>query len=163
MASDRFRRRLCIYQLNEIAVSDRATLRGLTQFLTQSLDASPQIGEDKSICGTARFEGGFCATLFRTARNSLILSGEMSEWLKEHAWKSKRLTGIKPFRRLSTHTRSATSRSKSLTRCAPVSRDVSRGFEPDVSQSYHNRVLHLRAAVSDSTSTNRKRFNEPED
>src|SRR5689334_8674345 len=32
-------------------------------------------------------EGRFCATLFRTARNSLILNGEMSEWSIEHAWK----------------------------------------------------------------------------
>jgi hypothetical protein len=41
-----------------------------------------------------RFEGGFCGTLFWTARKSLILNGEMSEWLKEHAWKaiSARLT-----------------------------------------------------------------------
>src|SRR5215510_15021820 len=48
-------------------------IEGLTQFLTQSPDASPQIAEDKSICGTAGFEGGFCATLFRAVRNSLIL------------------------------------------------------------------------------------------
>src|SRR4051812_11592738 len=33
-------------------------------------------------------EGRFCAILFRTARKSLILNGEMSEWLKEHAWKA---------------------------------------------------------------------------
>ena len=33
-------------------------------------------------------EGWFCATLFQAARKSLILNGEMSEWLKEHAWKA---------------------------------------------------------------------------
>ena len=33
-------------------------------------------------------EGRFCAILWRTARKSLILNGEMSEWLKEHAWKA---------------------------------------------------------------------------
>ena len=33
-------------------------------------------------------EGGFCAILIQTARKSLILNGEMSEWLKEHAWKA---------------------------------------------------------------------------
>src|SRR5436189_4932101 len=33
-------------------------------------------------------EGRFCATLFRTARKSLILNGEMSEWSIEHAWKA---------------------------------------------------------------------------
>ena len=35
-------------------------------------------------------EGRFCATLFRTARNCLILNGEMSEWSIEHAWKACR-------------------------------------------------------------------------
>src|SRR5262249_40862385 len=34
-------------------------------------------------------KGCFCAILFRTARKSLILNGEMSEWSIEHAWKSK--------------------------------------------------------------------------
>src|SRR6476659_1153229 len=33
-------------------------------------------------------EGRFCAILFQTARKWLILNGEMSEWLKEHAWKA---------------------------------------------------------------------------
>ena len=33
-------------------------------------------------------EGRFCATLFQTIRNSLILNGEMSEWSIEHAWKA---------------------------------------------------------------------------
>ena len=63
---------------------------------------------------------GFAVTLFRTARNSLILkrpgrkraqrverpavsersesNGEMSEWLKEHAWKSKLASDTKPLR-----------------------------------------------------------------
>ena len=33
-------------------------------------------------------EGGFCDILIMAARKSLILNGEMSEWLKEHAWKT---------------------------------------------------------------------------
>jgi len=37
-------------------------------------------------------EGRFCAILFQTARKWLILNGEMSEWLKEHAWKANRST-----------------------------------------------------------------------
>jgi hypothetical protein len=41
--------------------------------------------------------GRFCATLFQTARKSLILNGEMSEWLKEHAWK------LIPFARADAH------------------------------------------------------------
>ena len=78
----------CGQQLNEIAVSDRGTLRGLTQFPRRSVSARPQIAEYKSHRGTVRFEGGFCATLFQTARKSLILNGEMSEWSIEHAWKA---------------------------------------------------------------------------
>jgi hypothetical protein len=31
-----------------------------------------------------------------------------NEWLKEHAWKTKLANDIKPLRRASTHTRSAT-------------------------------------------------------
>jgi hypothetical protein len=31
--------------------------------------------------------GGVCDNQCATARKSLILNGEMSEWLKEHAWK----------------------------------------------------------------------------
>ena len=73
---------------NKIAVSDRGTLRGLTQFLRCSVSACPQTVECKSHRGTGRIEGGFCATLFQTVRKSLILNGEMSEWLNEHAWKA---------------------------------------------------------------------------
>src|SRR5258708_6324208 len=53
--------------LEEIAVSDRATLRGLTQFSPRSVSARPQAAECKSDPGTVRFEGGFCATLFEAA------------------------------------------------------------------------------------------------
>jgi hypothetical protein len=31
---------------------------------------------------------GVCDNLFSAARKLLILNGEMSEWLKEHAWKT---------------------------------------------------------------------------
>jgi hypothetical protein len=50
-----------------------------------------------------------CDNQCATARKLLILkTGEMSEWLKEHAWKAKRASDIKRFRCVSTHTRSAT-------------------------------------------------------
>jgi hypothetical protein len=51
-------------RLNRIAASDLATLEGLTQFLTQSLDASPQIAEDKSVCGTQDLKEGFALHCF---------------------------------------------------------------------------------------------------
>jgi hypothetical protein len=53
-------------------------------------------------------EGGFCATLFKTARNLLILNGEMSEWSIEHAWKTKLASRTDALQRAATHTRSAT-------------------------------------------------------
>jgi hypothetical protein len=75
-------------QLNETAVSDRATLRGLTQFLRRAISPCPQTAEYKSLRKAGRFEGEFCDTLFRTTHKSLILNGEMSEWSIEHAWKA---------------------------------------------------------------------------
>ena len=62
------------------AVSDRGTLGGLTQF-TRSRSVSN--------------------------RKLLNLIGEMSEWLKEHAWKAKRASETTSLRSASTHTRSA--------------------------------------------------------
>ena len=35
---------------------------------------------------------GVCDNLSPTARKLLILNGEMSEWLKEHAWKTNPAT-----------------------------------------------------------------------
>jgi hypothetical protein len=35
---------------------------------------------------------GVCDNHCATARKLLILNGEMSEWLKEHAWKAIRAT-----------------------------------------------------------------------
>jgi hypothetical protein len=57
----------------QIHVTDRRPLRGLTQFPNRIDPALPQSAEDKPHCGTLVFEGGFCATLFRTAREPLIL------------------------------------------------------------------------------------------
>jgi hypothetical protein len=71
----------------EIAVSDRTTLEGLTQFRFASTRAWQQtVGTTGHLRSDMR-EGGFCATLFQTACNLLILNGEMSEWSIEHAWK----------------------------------------------------------------------------
>jgi hypothetical protein len=35
--------------------------------------------------------------LFWITRKSLILNGEMSEWLKEHAWKATRVSNTEPL------------------------------------------------------------------
>jgi len=60
-------------RLNEIAVSDQATLEGLTQFLTQFFDGRPQIAEDKSIPGPQDLKERFALHCSKVARNSLIL------------------------------------------------------------------------------------------
>jgi len=46
-------------QLKKIAVSDRATLEDLTQFLTQLFVARPQTVEHKSIPGPKDLKEGF--------------------------------------------------------------------------------------------------------
>jgi hypothetical protein len=80
------------FLLSDIRVSDRGTLEGLTQFRFVPPRACRQaIGTTRHLRSNMR-EGRFCAALFRTARNSLILNGEMSEWSIEHAWKAIRAT-----------------------------------------------------------------------
>jgi hypothetical protein len=56
-----------------------------------------------------------------SGRKRLSLNGEMSEWLKEHAWKAK---------------------------CTTNSEQPSKG---DLSQSYHNSDLHLAVVKSART------------
>src|SRR5262245_59188369 len=83
----------------------------------------------------------------------LILNGEMSEWLREHAWKTKRTSATEPLQSVSTHTRSATSPSRTITPCASVNLDVLRGSEGHVSQSCHNGRAHLAAPFSREATT----------
>jgi len=69
-------------------------------------------------------EGRFCAILFQAARKSLILNGEMSEWLKEHAWKLIPLARADAHRNAPTHSRSTTSCNNDMPRRGPVNHDV---------------------------------------
>jgi hypothetical protein len=57
----------------KIAVSDPTTLRGLTQFLDSSSDASLQMVARTGHAKSDMREGGFCAILIQAARKSLIL------------------------------------------------------------------------------------------
>lgn len=66
---------------------ESTTLRGLTQFSDDYFPARPSTAESKSHSKRVGFEGAFCDNQIRTACNSLILNGEMSEWSIEHAWK----------------------------------------------------------------------------
>jgi hypothetical protein len=65
-------RRLFPY-LKQIAVSDRMTLEGLTQFLFQSPRACQQTIATRGHVESDVREGGFCAILIEAARKSLIL------------------------------------------------------------------------------------------
>jgi hypothetical protein len=60
----------------------------LHSFRSERSRRVPQNAEHKTHRGTLGFEGGFCDNQIQTVRKSLILNGEMSEWLKEHAWKA---------------------------------------------------------------------------
>ena len=51
-----------------------------------------------SCAGSDIREGGFCAILIRASRKSLISNGEMSEWSKEHAWKTNPATLTERYR-----------------------------------------------------------------
>jgi hypothetical protein len=73
-------------------------------------------------------EGRFCATLFRTARKLLILNGEMSEWLKEHAWKLTPAARADAHEIPPTHFRSTTSHNNDVNARVPVNRGVDPGF-----------------------------------
>src|SRR5215510_263736 len=53
----------------------------------------------------------------------------MSEWFKEHAWKSDRFTRADAHQIPPTHFRSTTSRNNDLLRRVPVNHRVDRGFE----------------------------------
>jgi len=57
------------------------------------------------------------------------LNGEMSEWLKEHAWKSTPPARAGSHRIPPTHSRSTTSRDNDLSRCVPVNHRVDQRFE----------------------------------
>jgi len=58
----------------------------------------------------------------------------MSEWLKEHAWKSDLFTRTDAHHYASTHLRSISSRYNEVFRDTPVSDDVHPGFGGDVTQ-----------------------------
>ena len=132
-------------RLDEIGVSDRATLRGLTQFLRRSVSARPQTAECKSHRGTGRIEGGFCDRLFQAARKSLILNGEMSEWSIEHAWKTNPATLTERYGNISSRNRFNDFPPQNASRCEPVNVGVYGCFRGDLTQVLHSSERHLFA------------------
>src|SRR5215207_5504319 len=65
-------------------------------------------------------------------------------WLENEAVKRHRATP----RHVNAYAISELEPSKTILRCASVNLDGRRGFEPDVSPSYHNHFAHLRACSS---------------
>ena len=77
-------------------------------------------------------------------RNLLILNGEMSEWLKEHAWKAKWATLTKSLQNTSQRIRFNDLLLRIAPRCKAVNVGISRKVRPDVTQFLHNSRFHLR-------------------
>ena len=73
-------------------------------------------------------KGRFCATRFRTVRNSLILNGEMSEWFKEHAWKSTPPARAEAHQNVPTPFSINNFRYNDLRRHVPVTEALYQGF-----------------------------------
>jgi hypothetical protein len=75
----------------------------------------------------------------------LILNGEMSEWLKEHAWKTPpaRLTGW--YRNTSCRSRFNSFRLEDAPRCDAVNAGVRRQFRAHLTQFLHKSRIHLTA------------------
>ena len=91
------------------------------------------------------------------ARKLLILQvGEMSEWLKEHAWKANPATLTKSYRRTSSRNRFNDFPPQNASRCEPVNVTVYGCFRGDLTQFLHSSERHLRsyAAVSFRTCDN---------
>ncbi len=70
-----------------------------------------------------------CDNLCPITRKSLILNGEMSEWLKEHAWKSTRLARADAYEIPPTHFPINNFPNIDARRRVPVSCGVAPGFQ----------------------------------
>jgi hypothetical protein len=63
----------------------------------------------RDLYSEAAIANGVCDNLSVAARKSLILNGEMSEWLKEHAWKANPDRLTERYRGFACHNRSTRS------------------------------------------------------
>ena len=83
----------------------------------------------------------------RLARNrkSLSLNGEMSEWLKEHAWKTNPATLTERHKNTSSRSRFNDFPPQNASRCEPVNLGISRRFQGDLTQFLHSSQRHFSA------------------
>ena len=79
-------------------------------------------------------EGRFCATLFQTVRNLLILNGEMSEWSIEHAWKLMPVAPSDAHRHAPTYSLATTSATSMCLRVSPQVTVLDRGLRGHLTQ-----------------------------
>ena len=88
-----------MHQLLQISVSDRGRLKRSDTIWSAAslLNWRKPLNPHRIVEQPWEFTG-VCATLLQTARNLLNLNGEMSEWLKEHAWKAHALQQLETYR-----------------------------------------------------------------
>ena len=73
--------------------------------------------------------------------------GEMSEWLKEHAWKAKRAIGKERHRNTSPHSQFNDLSSLDARRCDSVNVGISHRSRARLTQFLHTSQLHVLAYV----------------
>ena len=78
----------------------------------------------------------------------LILNGEMSEWLIEHAWKTTPASRIEWYQNISLHKRFNDFPPQNASRCEPVNVAVCQRFRGDLTQFLHSSLLHLNSYVA---------------
>ena len=76
-------------------------------------------------------------------RNALILNGEMSEWFKEHAWKTNPATLTEWYRNTSSRNRFNDFPPQNASRCEPISVGICRRFRGDLTQFLHSSERHF--------------------
>jgi hypothetical protein len=79
----------------------------------------------------------------------------MSEWLKEHAWKSKRARNTEQHRNTSLRDRFNKLPPRNAPRCDSVSVGILRRFRPHLTQFLHSSQLHLSQHVATFRGTRR--------
>jgi hypothetical protein len=105
--------------------SDRGTLTGLTQFIPMRESAAAKALNANEIELDTRIITGVCDKSVRSSSQVVDSKvGEMSEWLKEHAWKLIPLARADAHRHALTQFPPTTSRNNDVHRSVPVNHGV---------------------------------------
>jgi len=95
---------------------------------------------------TSPYVAGVCDNHLAAARKSLILNGEMSEWLKEHAWKAILARLTERHRNTSLRNRFNDLPPPDAPRCDSVNLCIRRRFRSHLTQFLHSIRFHLRVS-----------------